>query len=322
MKAVKANNRPKVVSLFTGCGGSDAGLIDAGYDVVFANDISSYAKDMYEANLPETDYERKDVCKVKAFPAADLLVGCYPCQGFSQGGARVSDQTVNFLYRQFDRALRQIRPRAFVVENVPGMQRSDFAHLLKNQLIRFRMAGYAVDHEVLDAAHYGVPQHRRRIFIVGIRSDLDTRFSFPKPTHTDADDTKKMKTVKDALKGLPDWPEGEFLDHDFHWHYLSRNRRCEWKAPSKTILANARHMPLHPMSPPLVKVRADEWTWTSDSPRRRFSYPEAARLQGFDDGWVFPEGGSLRQKYKAIGNAVPPPLFKQIGEKLRDICAA
>lgn len=308
---------PKVVSLFTGCGGSDAGLIAAGYEVVFANDISSYAKAMYESNLPETVYECKDIRDIPAFPKADLLVGCYPCQGFSQGGARVSDQRVNYLYRDFDRALRQIRPTAFVVENVPGMQRSDFAHLLRNQLTRFRMAGYAVDHKILDAANFGVPQHRRRLFIVGVRSHLGVRFSFPEPTHTGAQDAK-LKTVRDALKGMPRWPTGEFLDDDFHWHYMSRNRRCEWTAPSKTVLANPRHMPLHPISPPMVKLGTDKWGWASDSPGRRFSYREAARLQGFDRAWTFPQG-SLRQKYRAIGNAVPPPLFQRIGEALRHL---
>ena len=319
MKAATAGNRPKVVSLFTGCGGSDAGLIAAGYEIVFANDNSQYAKDMYEANLPDTKYECKDIRTIKSFPAADLLVGCYPCQGFSQGGARVSGKKINYLYREFDRALRQIRPRAFVVENVRGMQRSDFAHLLRSQLVRFRMAGYAVDHKVLDAAGYGVPQHRRRIFIVGVRSDLGVRFAFPAPTHTGREDAK-FRTVRDALKGMRKWPEGEFLDHDFHWHYMSRDRRCDWLSPSKTILANARHMPLHPMSPKLIKLETDKWTWSSSLPRRRFSYPEAARLQGFNKSWVFPEQGSLMQKYRAIGNAVPPPFFEQIGRALRTLC--
>ena len=310
--------RPKVVSLFTGCGGSDAGLIAAGYEIVFANDISEYARDMYEANLPETAYECKDVHEIKSFPSVDLLVGCYPCQGFSQGGARVSDKKVNYLYRQFDRALRQIRPKAFVVENVPGMQRSDFAHLLKNQLVRFRLAGYSVNHDMLNAARYGVPQRRMRIFIVGIRSDLGMRFSFPEATHT-GEHGAELRTVKDALEDMPEWPTGEFFEDEFHWHYMSRNRRCEWTEPSKTILSNPRHMPLHPISPKLVKVGTDQWEWTSDAPRRRFSYREAARLQGFERDWTFPDHGSIRQRYKAIGNAVPPPMFKQIGQALRAI---
>ena len=87
-------NRPKAVSLFSGCGGSDAGLISAGFNVVFANDIFSYARDLYKENLPETDFQCKDIGEIRSFPYADLLVGCYPCQGFSQGGARKSDRKI------------------------------------------------------------------------------------------------------------------------------------------------------------------------------------------------------------------------------------
>ena len=173
-----ASTKAKAVSLFSGCGGSDAGLIKAGFEIVFANDISPYAKEVYEANLPETDYKCDDIATVRSFPAADLLVGCYPCQGFSQGGARDSDRRINYLYRDFDRALRKIRPKAFIAENVAGMRRSDFRHLLRNQIVRFRMAGYRVKHKVLNAVNFGVAQERARIFIVGIRSDLDATYSF------------------------------------------------------------------------------------------------------------------------------------------------
>ena len=113
----------KAVSLFTGCGGSDRGLIDAGWQIVMANDNSPYAHEVYNANLPETDFRVSRVEEIRSFPPADLLIGCYPCQGFSQGGTRDANQKINLLYREFDRALRVIRPKAFVVENVPGMAR-------------------------------------------------------------------------------------------------------------------------------------------------------------------------------------------------------
>eukprot|EP01041_Mallomonas_annulata_P029481 gene29481-51489_t len=86
---------PKAVSLFSGCGGSDAGVLAAGFDIVMANDILAYAKDVYEANHPDTDYFLGSVEKIKHFPAADLLVGCYPCQGFSQGGVRDPSRKIN-----------------------------------------------------------------------------------------------------------------------------------------------------------------------------------------------------------------------------------
>ena len=317
---VNSLNNPKarVVSLFSGCGGSDAGLSKAGFDVIFANDIESYARDLYCANLPETDYQCKDIGEIRSFPSADLLVGCYPCQGFSQGGARVSDRRINYLYRDFDRALRQIRPKAFIVENISGMRRSDFSHLLRNQVVRFRTAGYKVSYDILDAVNYGVPQERARIFIVGIRSDLGVRYQFPKPTHTQNGE-QRFKTIADALIGMPEWPHGEFFDDEFHWYYMSRNRRRDWIEPSKTIVSHPRHMPLHPVSPKLVRIRTDKWVWSSDAPRRRFSFREAAALQGFDSELIFPESGTMRKKYEAIGNAVPPPLFQAVASALPDV---
>ena len=273
---------------------------------------------LYSANLPETDYRCQHVAEIRSFPKADLLVGCYPCQGFSQGGARVSDRRINYLYREFDRALRLIRPKAFIVENVSGMRRSDFSHLLRNQIIRFRMAGYRVTHELLNAVHFGVSQERARIFIVGIRSDLGIRYCFPTATHT-RDGDQRLKTIAHALEGMPNWPTGEFFDDKFHWYYMSRNRRRNWSEPSKTIVSHPRHMPLHPSSPELIRIHTDKWVWSSDAPRRRFSYPEAARLQGFSKGFVFPDSGTMRQKYEAVGNAVPPPLFQAVVNAIPDI---
>ena len=78
----------KAVSLFSGCGGSDAGVVSAGFEVVMANDKLTYARDVYLANHPATDYVLGDVSRIHVFPDAELLVGCYPCQGFSQGGVR------------------------------------------------------------------------------------------------------------------------------------------------------------------------------------------------------------------------------------------
>ncbi len=300
------------VSLFTGCGGSDKGLVDAGWQIVMANDILPYAKEVYEANLPETDYRNTDIQEIVSFPSADLLIGCYPCQGFSQGGARDSERNVNRLYLEFDRALRDIQPKAFVVENVAGMARSNNLRILNDQLDRFRSAGFDVpEPQIINGVNYGLPQERRRIFIVGIRSDIGLQYRFPEPTHGTAIDP--IKTQRQALGEITEtWPEGEFCDQDFHWYYLSRNRYRGWDEPSKTILANARHMPLHPMSPPLVKVGVDEWVFDGDPEQaRRLSFREAAALQDLTD-WEFPDTVSLMQKYKVIGNAVPPLLFKQV----------
>lgn len=306
---------PTVVSLFSGCGGSDAGVLSAGFDVLMANDILPYARDVYLANHPETDYVLGDVSGLTTFPSADLLVGCYPCQGFSQGGVRKADRKINTLYLEFAKALRIVNPKAFIVENVSGMVRSNFEHLLKDQIRVFTEAGYKVYYKVLNAMDYGVPQERKRIFIVGIKDSLGVDFNFPIASH--GTETKPYITISDAIKHLPEWPTGEYYDSDFHWYYMSRNRRQDWDQVSKTIVANPRHMPLHPVSPALEKVKADEWRFVSDTPARRFSYKEASLLQGFND-LIFPENdrSSMKMKYTVVGNAVPPPLFEAVARAI------
>ncbi|HEY3800238.1 MAG TPA: DNA (cytosine-5-)-methyltransferase [Caulobacteraceae bacterium] len=313
---------PTAVSLFTGCGGSDAGLTQAGFDVVMASDISPYARDLYAANLPETDYRLGDVRQIRAFPSADLLVGCYPCQGFSVGGTRDPNSHINYLYREFDRALRQIKPKAFVVENVSGMVRASHRHLLENQLRRFRLAGYRVTHSVLDARYFGVPQERSRLFFVGIRSDIGVGYQFPEATHAlDGCEGKPLcPNIRDTIGDLPLWPEDETYDRQpFHWYYLSRNRWRDWHERARTVVAVSRHTALHPVSPPLERVHTDKWQFHRDAPARRFSFVETARLQGFARGLVFPDTAGIRSKYQVIGNAVPPPLFHAVVKALPQV---
>lgn len=306
---------PTVVSLFSGCGGSDAGVLKAGFDVLMANDILPYARDVYLANHPETNYVLGDVSAIESFPSADLLVGCYPCQGFSQGGVRKADRKINTLYLEFARALRIVKPKAFIVENVSGMVRSNFEHLLKDQFKVFEEAGYRVKSQILNASHYGVAQDRKRIFIVGVHEKFGIDYTFPSATHGDG--LKPLTTIRDAIGTLPEWPVGEFYEADFHWYYLSRNRRQDWEQISKTIVANPRHMPLHPVSPKLVKLGPDKWQFISDEPARRFSFREAAHLQGFGD-LLFPDTdrASMNMKYTVVGNAVPPPLFEAVARAL------
>ena len=302
---------PTAVSLFTGCGGADKGLIDAGCQILLANDVLRYAGEVYAANLPATDFILGDIAGIAKFPYADILAGCYPCQGYCQGGARDESRGINLLYRQFDRALRQIKPKAFIVENVPGMARGNNRRFLNNQLVRFRAAGYRVSWRVINGLAYGLAQERMRIFIVGIRSDFGIRYQFPEPTHGPG--LLPFNTQRKALAGFAEkWPAGEFYDCGFHWYYLSRDRYRGWDQPSKTVLANARHTPLHPMSPPLEKVGPDQWAFKGEAAEaRRLSYKEAAALQDLA-GWNFPDTAGLMTKYKVIGNAVPPAMFREI----------
>ena len=311
--------RPKAISLFAGCGGSDIGLLRAGFEIVWANEISEVASATYRDNLPGAHVEVGDVSTFAEFPEADLLVGCYPCQGYSQAGRRTQDAPVNFLYREFDRVLRTVRPRAFVVENVSGMSNASNRRLLNNQLVRYRLAGYRVKWRVLDAKNFGVPQTRRRLFMVGIRSDLRVDYSFPAPTH--GPDAESVYLAQEAvLTGMPKWPVGEFCSERLHWYYLSRKRRADWGQPSPCIVAHWRHVPLHPMSPPLRRVHTDQWVFEHHGIARRLSFKECAALQGFPVDFVWAHG-SVRRRFEMIGNAVPPPLFHAVVRALPPVWA-
>jgi DNA (cytosine-5)-methyltransferase 1 len=308
----------RAISLFSGCGGSDLALVNKGYEIVFANDIWPQACETYESNLGAQKIECGDIAKRDEFPVADLLVGCYPCQGYTQGGKRDWGAPVNFLYRQFDRALRSIKPMAFIVENVNGMAYGASRDLLNNQLHRYRSAGYRVQWAIMNARDYGVPQNRRRVFLVGVKSGLDFEYKFPSPTHGESTPLIPTVTQKSVLEGLPEWPTGEFNDEPFHWYYLSRRRRYDWNEPSPCIVGHWRHVPLHPMSPPLKRIHTDKWEFEYEGKARRLAYRECAAIQGFPNTFKW-DHGTIRDRFQMIGNAVPPPLFGTVLSGLDDL---
>lgn len=312
--------KPRAISLFSGCGGSDLALQRAGFDIVWANDIWDVACQTYRDNIKNPRIRVGNIRNFRSFPRADLLVGCYPCQGYSQAGKRNWHESINFLYREFDRVLRSVRPRAFVAENVNGMAYGASRKLLENQLCRYRMAGYRVKWSVLNARDFGVAQHRRRVFLVGIRSDLNFEYAFPDPTHG-PHRRRRLVTQRDVLIGLPRWPVGEFNAEPLHWYYLSRKRRMPWGKQSPCIVGHWRHVPLHPLSPALRRIHTDKWVFTRNGPARRLSYKECALLQGFPRSFKW-ERGNARDRFQMVGNAVPPPLFRAVIRGMRSLCSA
>jgi DNA (cytosine-5)-methyltransferase 1 len=315
LKSLARKQVCEAVSLFSGCGGSDLGLREVGVQTIWANDASESACELYEAVTgAKQTIRHDDISTIKKFPKAELLVGCYPCQGYSQGGRRNDEDAINYLYQHFDRALRKTQPRAFIVENVDGMRFSQNEHLLRAQLTRFRLAGYRVNWQVLDAKHFGLAQDRKRLFLVGIRSSERKLFIFPEKTHGPGTQSPFV-TLRDRIWNLREAPQNSFNDEPFHWYYLSRNRRREWHQQSPCIVAHWRHVGLHPDSPPLKKLGTDRWKFAANGYARRFSYLECAALQGFPN----PERFSVRkveERFRAIGNAVPPPLFAAVARAL------
>jgi len=306
------------VSLFSGCGGFDYGATKAGLNIIWANDKDKYTYEAYRSILPDVPLLIKDVREITTFPQAEVLIGCYPCTGFSIGARRggkdgkkkdLMQVDGNFLYEEYLRALEQVKPKYFFVENVLGMASAMDGWFFQQQLNGFRERGYTPMPQLLKAIQYGLPQNRKRVFIVGVRNDITPHFNyqFPEPTHGPG--LLPYKTLRDSLNGMPLDPQGEYGTTPFHGHYLTRNRKQSWDKPSYTIVAHADHVPLHPAGEPMRKISVDEWELCGDF-NRRLSWKECAILQGLPPT-IAPEG-QLKDKYRVIGNAVPPVFAEAI----------
>lgn len=307
------------VSLFSGCGGFDLGFEKAGYDIIFANDINIKACETYNENFGITP-ANCDVRNIKKFPRADVLIGCYPCQGFSLYGNRNMDDHRNFLFLEFSRALKRVQPKFFVTENVKGLLFKYGKEVMRRMLIAFSKREYKVSWKVINAKWYGAPQDRERIFIVGVRKGIKKEYSFPDPTHGKG--LKPYTTIKDAIGGLPKPKEGEYWESiycpHFSSHYMSRNRRRGWNDTSFTIQANGRHAPLHPSSPTPIKVGKDKFVFPEGTKNlRRMSARECSSIQTFPRNFKFQ--GTLSSQYEQIGNAVPPLVSQKFAESLLSI---
>ncbi|WP_440897416.1 DNA cytosine methyltransferase [Amphibacillus sp. Q70] len=335
-----------VISLFSGCGGLDLGVELAGlasvigedqaleafkdrnefnairetslFHTIYANDLFKEANESYQLNFPSTFQHDIDIRKIKEFPDADLVLGGFPCPGFSEAGPRLIDDGRNFLYIHFIRCLLQAKPFAFIAENVKGMLTLGNGEVMSQIIQDFSSAGYNVQFKLVNARDYGVPQLRERVFIIGVRNDISFDYLFPKPTHGKG--KLPYLTLKDAIGGLENQP-GEWFEGGYSPMYLSRNRKKKWSEQSFTIQASGRQAPLHPSGPEMIKVAKDQWELPGDSSlHRRLSVREIARIQTFPDWFQFSDGGNLEtsknnrlnKQYKQIGNAVPVYLAKEI----------
>jgi DNA (cytosine-5)-methyltransferase 1 len=174
----------KVVSLFSGCGGLDLGFIQAGYEVIWANDFFKEAVETYKHNIGD-HIIYGDITKIPSSEIPDdfdILLGGFPCQGFSIANIKRSmEDERNFLYKELLRLIRDKKPKYFVGENVKGLISMQQGKVLEMIISDFRKLGYNVDYKVLKASDYGVPQNRERVVIIGNRLGLEN--PFPNRTH-------------------------------------------------------------------------------------------------------------------------------------------
>lgn len=307
------------VSLFSGCGGFDWGAAQAGVNIIWANDIEPHAAYAYQSIFPEVPFQIGDVRNIKTFPKADILIGCYPCTGFSIAARRrwkdrqerdLMKTPGNFLYQEFIRALKQVQPDYFFVENVSGMISAKDGWFFEQQLPGFRDLGFIPSVKALRAQDFGAAQDRKRIFIVGVRKDLYevNPYRFPEAQFGPTTNTP-YRTMRDVIGAMEPWPAGEFSEEPFHGHYLTRNRKRSWDQTSYTIVASAAHVPLHPSGEPMIYVSKDSWALQGEI-NRRLSWRECQALQCLPAHMQF--DGTLSDKYKVIGNAVPPVFAQTI----------
>jgi len=341
--------KPKVIDLFAGVGGLSLGFETAGFDVVLANEYDSSIAEAYLLNHPNT---KMIIADIKDLPVeetfkdyrgkVDVVIGGPPCQGFSQKGQRktINDER-NFLFKYFVAVVEFLRPRYFVMENVPNLLTAENGYFKKEVTELFRTKGYALTSETLNAADYGVPQNRRRAVIIGKKGDTALQM----PLASD-----HIVTIWEAISDLSYHNSGEGTEiSEYRIHPQSDYQRWlrgenkvlyNHKSTVHSELALERLMMIPPNSGKEVlpeehltkSIYSGTWTRMGkdeisvtittrfDTPSSgKFTHPylhraitvrEAARIQSFPDSFRFV--GTKGSQMKQVGNAVPPLLAEAI----------
>lgn len=368
------------IELFSGAGGMALGLEAAGFDSVALFERNTSACATLRHNRPSWNVVEGDVCKVdfSKYGAVDLVAGGPPCQPFSMGGKAKGFEDKRDMFPEAVRAVRELQPSAFIFENVRGLLRPAFANYVEYIRLQltypsFPISGnidwesnlrrlqrhhtsknksealsYTVNIHLADAADYGVPQRRHRVFFVGFRQDLNVGWSFPAPSHSNEGlmrakyltgdywashelespstplkllgkverlrtgellpTAQPWMTVRDALVGLP----SPSLRNDFFNHRLQ---------------SGAKSYPGHtgsPLDEPSKALKAgdhgvpggENMLRYPNGKVRYFSIRESARIQTFPDNYIFP--GTWSESMRQLGNAVPLELARIVAKSVAD----
>lgn len=335
-----------VVDLFAGCGGLSNGFEQAGFNILLGIDNDVDASKTFLLNHKNSKYLLKDIRKVThkdikekiGNSKVDVVIGGPPCQGFSVSGKRAFIDPRNSLYLEYFRIVDMLKPKVSIIENVPGLASLYEGKALDSIKREFSKRGYSVDHKIMKADEYGVPQIRKRIVIVGTKG---RKFIFPK-SHA------KVVTLAEAISDLPKLGGSESIESydktpKNKYQKLMRKRNDELhnhvgtnhSEKTKKIISmvpeggNYKNLPKE-----LQKTRKVNIAWTRldgtkpsltiDTGHRHHFHPwenrvpsvrESARIQSFADDFRFL--GSKTSQYRQVGNAVPPLLAKTIAEQLR-----
>lgn len=347
------NRKPTIIDMFCGCGGLSRGFMDAGYEVLLGIDNNDWALESFKANHDKAIAMNGDLFQGSTIlemasltnnRQIDLIIGGPPCQGFSLTGKREEDDERNSLFQAMVNAVAFFQPKAFVLENVPGLATLYKGKAKKAIIQEFSDLGYTINDQILYAPDYGVPQIRKRLFIVGLKDDK--LFEFPEPLLS----PDNYITCEDAIGDLHDFEVnlGNEID-DYKFPAATRYQKKMRKKTDRLYNhVGTKHTQLvidvislvpeggnHKDLPEGVgdsRKFNEAWTrYHSKKPsktidtghRNHFHYKyhrvptvrENARLQSFPDDFKF--FGNKTEQYKQVGNAVPPLLGYHLGLQLK-----
>lgn len=342
-------NKPKIMDLFSGVGGFSLGFEMAGYETIFAIDFWKDAIATYNLNRKKDIAVHMDIAnltnehlrKLKEEHDIEGIIGGPPCQGFSTVGTRDINDERNHLYLEYYRVVKEIMPKFFVIENVKGLLTLNNGMFKEDILNRFGELGYKIsDPQVLNAADYGVPQNRQRVFFVGV---LDGHFEYPEL------DENKVSTLE-ALSDLPVLDKIEQYNEVYNYSCDPQNSYQSIMRKNSNEILNHNQtnhtqqtidiISMVPDGGSIKDLPPEYWqvrkynkafqrmnsqlpSHTIDTGHRNYfhysenrvpSVRECARIQSFPDDFVFI--GTKSSQYKQVGNAVPPLLAYKIAQKL------
>ena len=326
-------NKPSAIDLFCGCGGMTEGLKQAGFKVLWGIDVAASPLMAYRANHPEVLVDEKDIRKIECKELMgtlklkkgdlDLLAGCPPCQGFStmrthNGRYSVPDDR-NDLINDYLRLVEAFRPKAVMLENVPGLKDDS---RFEKFVATMSGLGYQGEWKILNVADYGVPQRRKRlIYVAALKKSI--RIS---------DKKYECRTVRDTIGSLPEaGKSGDFM-HDLPEKRTKKIQEMIALIPknggSRSQLPVEYVLPCHQRNPGGFKDVYGRMAWDRPSPtitggcaspsKGRFLHPEenrcitpreASLLQGFPRDYIFPQGLSKDRLALMVGNALPVPFI-------------
>lgn len=342
-------NNYNVIDLFCGAGGLSCGFERAGFNIILGIDNDKKALETFEANhngskticCDITNIGYTDILNVIGNKNIDVIIGGPPCQGFSLSGPRNFDDPRNKLYLSYIRLVEEIKPRAFIIENVPGLVGLFNGEVKDNIIKRFTELGYTVKYQILCASDYGVPQNRRRVVFVGMKKG-EKEFFYPEMK-------SKVVTCEMALSDLPPLVEelGEeeqeyfFAPQNQYQKIMRKNSSKVYNHIAATHSDKVKHIISLVPDGGNYKDLPEEYrnsrnfhvAWTrfaSSKPaptidtghRHHFHYKynrvptvrECARIQSFPDDFVFI--GNKTQQFRQVGNAVPPLMAECIAKQL------